>query len=45
VGLALIITGIVMKVKFNVKKTTAREKLEFILGLLLIVVIIWFFVR
>nr|DAF06716.1 MAG TPA: hypothetical protein [Caudoviricetes sp.]DAL01199.1 MAG TPA: hypothetical protein [Caudoviricetes sp.]DAN77262.1 MAG TPA: hypothetical protein [Caudoviricetes sp.]DAO79319.1 MAG TPA: hypothetical protein [Caudoviricetes sp.]DAP14372.1 MAG TPA: hypothetical protein [Caudoviricetes sp.] len=34
-----------MKVKFNVKKTTAREKLEFILGLLLIVVIIWFFVR
>nr|DAY31387.1 MAG TPA: hypothetical protein [Caudoviricetes sp.] len=34
-----------MKVKFNVKKTTTREKLEFVLGFLLIIMIIWFFAR
>nr|DAK11518.1 MAG TPA: YebO-like protein [Caudoviricetes sp.]DAM54274.1 MAG TPA: YebO-like protein [Caudoviricetes sp.]DAN30960.1 MAG TPA: YebO-like protein [Caudoviricetes sp.]DAN62530.1 MAG TPA: YebO-like protein [Caudoviricetes sp.]DAP41744.1 MAG TPA: YebO-like protein [Caudoviricetes sp.] len=34
-----------MKVKFNVRKTTAKEKLEFILGTVLIILIIWFFVR
>ena len=44
-GATLIITGIYMKVKFNVRKTTAKEKLEFILGTVLIILIIWFFVR
>nr|DAY03988.1 MAG TPA: hypothetical protein [Caudoviricetes sp.] len=34
-----------MKVKFKVRKTTASEKLEFVLVFLLIIIIIWFFAR
>ena len=34
-----------MKVNLKIRKTTKREKVEFIIGLLLLVFVIWYFMR
>ena len=34
-----------MKVNFKIRKTTKREKVEFIIGLLLLLFVIWYFTR
>lgn len=34
-----------MKVNLKIRKTTKREKVEFIIGLLLLLFVIWYFMR
>nr|DAX99453.1 MAG TPA: Type II secretion system, protein M [Caudoviricetes sp.]DAY21368.1 MAG TPA: Type II secretion system, protein M [Caudoviricetes sp.] len=34
-----------MKVNLKIRKTTKREKVEFIIGLLLLLFVIWYFTR
>lgn len=34
-----------MKVNLKIRKTTNREKVEFIVGLLLLLIAIWYFMR
>ncbi len=34
-----------MKVNLKIRKTTMREKVEFIIGLLLLLFVIWYFTR
>lgn len=34
-----------MKVNFKTRKTTKREKVEFFIGLLLLLFLIWYFMR
>lgn len=34
-----------MKVNLKIRKTTKREKVEFIIGLLLLLFMIWYFMR
>lgn len=34
-----------MKVNLKIRKTTKREKVEFIIGLLLLIFVIWYFTR
>ena len=34
-----------MKVNLKIKKNTKREKVEFIIGLLLLLFVIWYFTR
>ena len=34
-----------MKVKIKIRKTTKREKVEFIVGLLLLLFMFWYFMR
>ena len=34
-----------MKVNLKIRKTTQREKVEFIIGLLLLLFVVWYFMR
>ncbi len=34
-----------MKVNLKIRKTTKREKVEFIIGLLLLLFVVWYFMR
>lgn len=34
-----------MKVNLKIRKTTKREKVEFIIGLLLLLFVVWYFTR
>lgn len=34
-----------MKVNLKIRKTTKREKIEFIIGLLLLLFVVWYFMR
>ena len=34
-----------MKVNLKIRKTTKREKVEFIIGLLLLLLAVWYFMR
>ena len=34
-----------MKVNLKIRKTTKREKVEFIIGLLLLLFVFWYFMR
>ena len=34
-----------MKVNLKIRKTTKREKVEFIIGLLLLLFTVWYFIR